>query len=480
MKIQPFLLVVLLTVFLVACREEQPKETPKTNLVVATNLTTTTIDCGAFCDPPTVTYELPPDACNLNSQNVLNCFAWNNFLALNWLASDTRGVPDTTLTGSSYGVPGDYNFTVWESYLSLDNVFTDNGPAPWFNKSNAKLNQVKQLKQLNKIGTNVVKIDKTLLRSEDSQLNEIIQAQGTWLTDQGGNLVWYEVKINLDEYNFIKDYRLYDPTKLLAYAKKNKGVWLPTGSMELKASWKVVSSADLEKVQPYYKISQAMIPEVLGFDSKNQPIFGNSSLQYLALVGLHIIRKTNLAPQFIWMTFEHIHNAPTENQVDTTVAYSFYDKTSTAVPNIAPVPNKDSLNAPVQVERIATNAITSEIKLLNQQVQDLIRQSNPNSVWQYYQLVNVQWPQNPVQDGNNNDTIPLQMGGITPSNIANTTMETYAQKTQCMSCHQYGNVPATSLPTDYSFVFKKVQKQKTTTLGSKEAGQIKTFVKQLD
>lgn len=472
MKIQSFLIGLSFTVLLLACREEQQKKTDK---YVALTSTASAIYCGAFCDPPTVTYVLPQDACNLSSQNVLNCFAWSNFLALNWPASNTRGVPDTTLTGSSYGEPGNYNLTVWESYLSLENVFTDHDPAPWLDKSGGKLSQIKHFKKLNKVGDILHNFDKRLLKASDSQLDEVFQAHGTWLTDQGGNLVWYEVKINMDEYDFIKQNSLYDPNKLASYAVKNKGVWLPTGSMELKASWKIVPAQDLEKVKPYYKISEAMVPEVIGFDENNQPILGNYSQQYVALVGLHIIRKTPLAPQFIWMTFEHIYNAPTENQVDSTIEYSFYNKASKAIPNVSPTPNKDSLDTPVQVERIANNALTDEIKKLNKQVQDLIRQSNPNSVWQYYQLVNVQWPQNPVQDNNNNSKVPLQMGGITPSNIANTTMETYAQTTQCMSCHQYGNVNGTSFPTDYSFVFLQAKQQKS--FGSKNSDSLKSFIK---
>jgi hypothetical protein len=51
------------------------------------------------------------------------------------------------------------------------------------------------------------------------------------------------------------------------------------------------------------------------------------------------------------------------------------------------MPGQDSLNKPVQIVRIADNAITSEIQQLNKQIQNMIKASNPKSVWQYYQLI---------------------------------------------------------------------------------------------
>ncbi len=438
---------------LTSCKKE--KNTEEITEVAATQKTEQeTIDCGAFCNPPEVTYVLPDDACNLSSQKTMNCFAWSSFLALNWKAGG-QGVPDSTATALAYGTPGDFSPTVWESCPSVDDIFSTQGKSL---KALNPLTSIKRINKLSKIGLLLSKVNKKSLKaSKDSKLEEIFQAKGTWLTDQGGNLVWYEVRVDMTEADFINANQLYTTANLKNYASQHNGVWLPTGSIEFKAAWKVVPEKEVDSVQKYYKMSQALVPTVTGFDADNQPIYGKYTQQYLALVGLHIIRKTSLASQFVWMTFEHIHNAPTAGQVDDSVSYSFFNPSSTAIPNRSPVPNKDSLSTPVQVVRIANNALTTDIQTLNAQVQDLIRQSNPQSVWQYYQLVNVQWPQNPVQDGNNNKQIPLQMGGITPSNIANTTMETYAQSTQCMSCHQYGSINGTQYPTDYSFVFLQVK-----------------------
>lgn len=423
--------------------------------------TPVTINCGAFCTPPSLTYTLPTDPCN-NNQMGNNCFAWSNFIALNWLASGpVSGKPDSSATAADFGEPGDFRPMVWESFLSIDEVLETVPAVLAARGTNTKtLNHIKQIRQLSKIENAFASIDRKMLRANrslDDKMNEIFQAEGTWLTDQNGNVVWYEVRLSPTESEFIRQNRLYNYDTLAAYATAHNGVWLPNESIEVKASWKLIDSSDLETAKPYYKISQAMVPTLLGFDADKQPILGDYQVQYLGLVGLHIIRKTSNTPQFTWMTFEHIHNAPTEGAVDSTIAYNFYNKSSTATPNQSPKVGIDNIHTPVQVMRVAVNAITNDIKTLNDQVHAMIHQNNPNSVWQYYQLINVQWTQSPVSDRANNKTVPLQTGGINPSNIANATMETYAQTTQCMSCHQYSSVYQSSLPTDYSFVFSKVK-----------------------
>jgi len=461
------LLRITLIVFfiLASCKDKKVEKTTLEEGYTAVTPTKeeATISCGAFCNPPTITATLPSNPCNLSEQKVLNCFAWENFIALNWKASPSeRGVADGKVTASSYGTPGDYSNTVWESYLNLEDIFTAHGPEPWdtAGKLYAAKTPVKTMKRINKVGSTAHNFDKSILSASDAHLSELFQAQGTWLTDQAGNLVWYEVKINKMEYDFIKKHQLYDPSKQTSYAAAHNGIWNPTGSIETKAAWRIIPEKHLDSLQKMYKVSKAMIPEVTGFDAHGNPILGAYTEHYLGLVGLHIIHKTSQAPQFIWMTFEHVNNAPTAGDVKAGIAYNFYNKSSTATPNQSPDPKTDQITTPVQVERIANNALTTAITTLNGKMQELITAANQKSVFQYYELVNVQWPENPIVDSSNNTTTPLKTGGITPNNIANTTMETYAQPTQCMSCHKYGHtVDNSSTPTDYSFVYLKALKQ---------------------
>lgn len=445
----------LLSLISISC--ESGKKDKKLNSRVGFSQELADFDCGAFCDPPSVSYQLPVDStCGHSSQNVLNCFAWKNFLALNWKASDERGLPDTTAVAADYGMPGDYSPTVWESYLSIEDVFSARQPQTWNLKS--KNGYIKYINEINKFTDINAAFPKPKLRAMlGGNVDEIMQAKGAWLTDQSGNIVWYEIRMNNIESDFVRQNKLYNSDNLNAFAAKNQGVWLPMESIEIKAAWRIIPDSQLESLKNLYKISRAMVPEIKGFDKNNQPIYGKYSPKYLGLVGLHIIRKTNLSPQFTWMTFEHVNNAPTEGQVDPSVNYCFYNPKSKDKPNQSPVPGQDSLNTPVQVVRIADNAISEDIQQLNKQIQAMIKKSNPKSVWQYYQLVNVQWPENPIQDTNNNKTAPLMDGGITPSNIANVTMETYIQEKQCMDCHKNASVGAQKYPTDYSFIFLKAK-----------------------
>ncbi|MDH6252190.1 hypothetical protein M2347_001917 [Chryseobacterium sp. H1D6B] len=456
------LLFCLFLLSLVSCESGKKDKNINSKLGLSKEMVDDSFDCGAFCDPPSITYQLPADStCAHSSQNVLNCFAWKNFLALNWRASDQQGRPDTTLAASDYGTPGDYSPTVWESFLSIDDVFAPKQPLTWNLKSrNGYVKYVNEINKFKDINANIPKNNLKELVG-NGNVNEIMQAKGAWLTDQSGNIVWYEVKINTTESNFIRQNKLYNSENLNAYAAKNQGVWLPMESMELKAAWRVIPDEQLDSLKDYYKISKAMVPEIKGFDANKNPIYGKYVPKYLGLVGLHIIRKTNQSPQFTWMTFEHVNNAPTDGQkIDPSVRYCFYNPKSNEVPNQSPVPGKDSLNKPVQVKRIADNAISADIQKLNKQVQQMIRAGNSKSVWQYYQLVNVQWPENPIQDKNNVKKVPLVDGGITPKNIANVTMETYIQERHCIDCHKNAPVVGTSNPTDYSFIFLKVKAMK--------------------
>jgi hypothetical protein len=105
---------------------------------------------------------------------------------------------------------------------------------------------------------------------------------------------------------------------------------------------------------------------------------------------------------------------------------------------------------------------------VNKTVQEAIAQAYPNSVWQYYQLVNVIWSSNPAQNPQTSDTVPVTLQAMLPSgiNVANTTMETYAQNMTCTSCHRYATIAATPLDTapnwssDFSFALGNAQSPK--------------------
>ena len=90
--------------------------------------------------PPTLNYTVPKDIA-LTRQADANCFAWQEFIGLNWEASKTqRGQPNTSIPASQFGNPG-MGATVWETYKESDQVFLAGGkdPGPWNAKSAPKV-----------------------------------------------------------------------------------------------------------------------------------------------------------------------------------------------------------------------------------------------------------------------------------------------------------------------------------------------------
>jgi len=77
-------------------------------------------------------------------------------------------------------------------------------------------------------------------------------------------------------------------------------------------------------------------------------------------------------------------------------------------------------------------------------MQDNIKKFYPNSVWQYYQLVDVIWsatpqldPTQPIQSPRNINVSAMQSGGAV---VANSTLESYAQTTTCYQCHVFSTI----------------------------------------
>jgi hypothetical protein len=82
-------------------------------------------------------------------------------------------------------------------------------------------------------------------------------------------------------------------------------------------------------------------------------------------------------------------------------------------------------------------------------MQSQIVQRYPNSVWQYYELVNVIWSTNPQPDPTTPIPSPRQLNPqyMQPTiPVANSTMESYIQKTTCTGCHKGSTIAPT--PSD--------------------------------
>lgn len=458
-------------------------------------------------------------------QTDVNCFAWQSFIAFNWPVDAAwpgtpalAGEPDRTVQLQNWGTPQDptktqIRPTVWETFKSVQDIFVAPGKTPsgWgvsgtppasctgggVKRLSAFFQPRRTLNSISKVSPMPTARLNALMGGVPNGAgpDEIQQAFGGWLTDQKHNLVWYERAVNRQEFQYllspdgVNADALYTVNGQTATATNSdqkhanglsfpSGVpgkgsiqpWQELGAAEIKASWRILTNQP--QLWPRYLLSQAYLVD---------PNTGKCTQAILGLVGLHIIRNTATFPNFMWSTFEHIDNAP---QPDTRYpdpyshpdGFSFYSANCTVhctPPNQARVDHGKPLfpmDEPVQVVR--TFPIAKEIAQLNLAVQQQIASSNKQSVFQYYQLVNVQWDQSPTLPITApNQPIKLNTSSMTSdgdgsnSPVANTTLETYAQTRSCVSCHSGARIAGSpTLASDFSFAFLETQASMATLL----------------
>ena len=456
---------------------------------------------------PEVAPILPPDSLGTN-QDDFNNLAWQEFIALNWIADPkVPGQPDPTVQANDFGTPNDLRPVVWESYKEASEVFLPDGkkPAPWGEPQqlptqfqqlvpDGKLASTSRFGVKGLIGSNKFSSTTRLDLSEFGEAG----TDCSWLTAQAkfnNNITLFEKRMNEDEFNYIYQNQLYDAAIQQTFAV-SPGINLPDGSpafdkygkvgaIEIKASWIQIDDSSL---WPLFKTSKAWVtyPTDKGNGKPTTP-----KLVTVGLVGLHIIHKTQKANQFVWATFEHVHNCPSTQDIarkELLPWYTYYNADCNSETdyyqcrqNAQPKFGTSLLHAPIQVVRTQpiSSTTTNNIQALNQSVWNTIKKSNDKSVFLNYRLVNVLWPNSNTKIPPNSKT-PLPSGNPQPPNqiVANTTLETYHQNLNCMDCHR--NAPIASiasytaslkitkakagsgstLASDYSFLFMNAQTSK--------------------
>ncbi|MBB4264202.1 hypothetical protein [Bradyrhizobium sp. CIR3A] len=138
------------------------------------------------------------------SQIAADCFAWQEFIYINWKADpNVSGTPDANTPWSSFGMPGDTSATVWESFLSASQAFTQS-PARAKSAWQHRRQPTKMLFNVSKLG--------------DAVLDNIGQAgNGKWITDQRGVPTFYEILLNEDECAYITT-NVFDASDLTTFA----------------------------------------------------------------------------------------------------------------------------------------------------------------------------------------------------------------------------------------------------------------------
>lgn len=389
-----------------------------------------------------------------NIQHGFDFYSWLTFLALNAPAGTNQPIGKGAMPGGD--APAD-----WEHWKEISDVMLAGGeqPGQW----NSPRVIPKACQGLSGPGRD--KVVRMVGKTPDL-LAETNQPFDTGpLIDQNGSYVRYEILVNKPMYEYILQNHLYSKAGQASFTQLvdfpagkdiNKQQRQGTvGGIMVKAAWKVLGPND--KVTDFHTANALLytppVPE--------QGIAESCVKGTLGLVGLHVAHKTANDPQWLWSTFEHKANAPSDDDVAAgrlLAKYNFYDAKCPASkcavneppprpwnPNIQPFPN----DFHSQITRVIP--ITEDVARMNRDFQGLLA----NTVWQNYELVSTQWPANATSK-----TDPT--GDPAPVFLANTTMETYIQgrvplsSSSCMACH--GNATTTAGRTsDFTFILERAK-----------------------
>lgn len=378
-------------------------------------------------------------------------FAWRAFVAVSWPArggAAHRGEPDTAKRLSDPGP------RVWETFKAkheiepLDEAGHASPAAPWAS-----------LAGTDPCGYQIAAGGKTLATYEPfADFNQASFAPGraeATLVARNRTYVRYETRVNAEEYRAL--------TALTGALSPATVVHLPTGSIAVKAAWRILTDADTPATRArYYVVHDARVVDVAATIAAGRT---RCSVHDIALVGLHVAVKTLYRPQWIWSTFEHTDNTPPMGPADAIepdaraegAPYSFYDnhigqtRLSEPTPpvSLAQPPALDP--EPAQVPRL--HPIPRQIMAMNRAYWAL--PGIKGTIWSHYMLVATQWPtvirpESPDNDGRyfpgltmdrNAPRESYQSSGDAPEpdfNLANVTMETFLQDNpaSCAACHQ--------------------------------------------
>jgi hypothetical protein len=394
-------------------------------------------------------------------QRLFDLWSWQAFLAVNWPTS-AAGQPASSITGYDAA-----NNPAWNAWHESNSIFLPNGatpPACTAQTAVAATTTERNLSALSRPGVpapppaaaartsralfNVSAVGELvhgrapvkLLAS--GRISDIDQAFSGPLFDQNGNPTFYEILLDNNEVDYLCANKLYSIAGQIAFSANsaNKvqfppGQWQTNGSgaFELKLAWKVLDP-NKDKVERF-------------FHQPAQVLINDKWVSAeIGLVGMHVAHKSQSSPQWIWSTFEQIDNLETDQVANPGLNPSYFNPgCPTCLINIQPTGNPPA-NTPVQVLRMIP--IPPDKQELNREAQTALRAQN--SVWQYYQLIDTQWPTNPSSpptppgDSNLPQSINNKSGGEpTPVYLTNATMETYFQAgNQNASRQQEGSPPS--------------------------------------
>ncbi len=302
------------------------------------------------------------------------------------------------------------------------------------------------------------------------------QADGNALMAQNGSLIYYALQIN-DVYAYFltgqKNSSIsatkfpITPSDLIAINQfaANNNKFFPDANalaIELKSSWIEASTLPPGELSKYVTMN-ATVPQY----TQTSPTLwtANGTKQaLLALTGIHVVGSANGHAEMIWATFEHINNTRNStytynNNATTTVTVTvpqepagtwlFSANTATTTPNqslvavsganlvatsTTPIGPSDILRINPWGKPGNSTASNTEVISINHSV---LSQLIPGDVRQNYIMIGATWTafgQNPPPGPG----IP-----VGTNQMANSTMETYQQPSNCFDCHTGNNMLGT-------------------------------------
>jgi hypothetical protein len=441
-------LVVTVTCALVGDRETRAEQ----NAVPSRSGTAALVFSGTVLPPSgilPVVVNIPPNVTSPEeARPFFDDFSWRSFIALNWpAAADRHGVPKSPNDPKVFLTAGASYQTVWGTYREAYELYRADA-APVAFDSAATTNTV--------CGP-AVSGTKILLMAAKSGtlLQDVDQAFSYPLVDQNNNYVYYEIRFNADQYDFVRSNGLYLSKNLMA-AEIKAPIAMPIssaqpyrqGAVMLKAAWKQMTSSD--HPSRYYTVNAKIYDT-----SQRQPVCKDVTM---GLIGFHIGHKVDGFAQWIWSSFEQVDNVP--NDDGSKPAGSMTLNNGTADPKTvggwANRPDSKHLVPPdkrVKAQVTRLNPIpTTPSGRSTVDINKAYRKALANTVWANYQLVITQWPAAPVPQSQfkpkeNQGVYPQDAGGPFPvNNAVSTAMETFFQSqsdaagaggNSCMQCH-YG------------------------------------------
>jgi hypothetical protein len=303
------------------------------------------------------------------------------------------------------------------------------------------------------------------------------------VVDRNNRCLYYGQHINSNFVSYVRN------TLGLKTADQIKNVGpdkeFPPGCLELKSAWRALTDEEkkpdnLKALRQSFFITEARVPTLIEVTTGSGKVIrtdaGKPRTERVALVGLHVVGTTPGHPEFVWASFEHVENSPTQLKllgptdpasVDAAKDYTFYRKgTPTNKSNLNPVPDENTTPSVPLTMLDATKQTLSpivdiyrefnsgddfikpddDVCTLNGSVRNKLAATPSLSVWSNYQLIGAVWLKNPAMDfaaGKKFVVLPtpnVKFAG--EIRLSNSTMETFTQHKQfnCFGCHDTSKV----------------------------------------